>query len=335
MLGSADKLGWVRADEAIFQQIETDPLNIANAKLLLSFLSDYRRPKRDPYARYDLPNLVPTASYREIVNQLLEAGTGEERQRLLAGTVPILSGFEETMWHQKPLIWYDVTVGDTYGFHPEKIEKDPFGPYPASVYDCMESTLNRPQFDVGVGIDLGSGPGDTTRILAKHCQKTIALDSFPFWHSVARVRASNEGIANVDYVTADLGNGIPVGDHTVDLVVSNGLTAFIAPEKMPGYISEIARVLRPGGSYFEPEMDKDGYWRKQYLERVQRDPKLMVSHLIGEIVTAPYLINGHYPHSSRTIEDQFRGMGFGIVEYGDVQGGYITGVSTVCFTAPK
>lgn len=329
----ADRPSWFQAGETIYKGIEDDPFDQKNARLLMTVLTD-RRPNKDPYWHCPPAETVPADFYRETIARLIVAKTDEERQRILAGAAPTLAGYDRFTPNITNPVLYDFTVGDMYRFNPDKIVRDPFGPYPASVYQCIEQTLARDEFAGGNGIDLGSGPGDTTRILARRCKQVTAFDLFPFWHEVARARAQEAGIENVDYRVADLGVGIPVADHSVDKVLSNGMTAFIPPENMPRLIGEIARVLKPGGSYFEPEMERNGHWRGEYERRIQFSAKTMAAYLIAEMVTAPHLVGGHYPHSSTDIEKKFRDVGFRVIEYGATEDMRLVGVSTIRFIAP-
>jgi ubiquinone/menaquinone biosynthesis C-methylase UbiE len=218
-----------------------------------------------------------------------------------------------------------------YRFHPPKIIADPFMPYPQSVYECMDSTLDREELNGGIALDLGSGQGEVTRILAKRATQTIAFDRYPLWHTEAKRRLPEKGLGAIDYVTANLGSALPIPDQSVDRIASSGLTAYIPPTQLPFYMQEIKRVLKPGGSYFEPEMDPRGYWKRHYMDRVRREPKTLTAYLIGTIALAPHLANGTYPHDTHVIEERFQSLGFEQTEYAASQGTTLTGVSVMRF----
>lgn len=92
-------------------------------------------------------------------------------------------------------------------------------------------------------LDLGCGPGHWSRRLAarfgRDC-RVLGLDLAPGMLEVA----SREGTANIDWLCADAAC-LPLAAHQVDLVFSN-LAIQWCPD-LDGVMSELHRVLRPGG----------------------------------------------------------------------------------------
>lgn len=66
---------------------------------------------------------------------------------------------------------------------------------------------------------------------------------------LASVDAARAGIDNVDFI-AGLAEELPLGDQSVDVVITNGVL-HLCPDKQL-VLSELRRVLRPGGSVFAP-----------------------------------------------------------------------------------
>jgi ubiquinone/menaquinone biosynthesis C-methylase UbiE len=325
---------WYETYDTMFETILKDPTNAANAEALLWHARDERL-SRDPYHIYTPSDYIPVESYRMAVRGMLRAKTPEEQQVILASEVEILPQFRDYYQEFGEYTWYDITVGDMYKFHPEKVHPDPFGPYPQSVYECIGTTVEQINPNAKISLDLGSGQGNVSRILSPFSQEVVALDRFPVWHNVAKKRSPLRNIGNTQYLVADLSQGIPLADRSVDVVATNGLSVFIPPDKIEYWINEITRVLTPGGIFLEPELSTQGRWHDSYMKRIQRNPKSMLAFLMASITTADYLVDGKYPHSSKKMEKQLANNGYFITEYGSVSEGYWMGISTICFRAPR
>ncbi len=96
-------------------------------------------------------------------------------------------------------------------------------------------------------LDLGCGAGTDLLVAAQMAGPTgraIGVDMTPAMVERARRSAAEMGIANVD-VHESLIERLPVGDASVDVVISNGVIDLV-PDKAAVF-SEIWRVLRRGG----------------------------------------------------------------------------------------
>ncbi len=96
-------------------------------------------------------------------------------------------------------------------------------------------------------LDLGSGAGIDCFLAAKAVGqrgKVIGVDMTPEMVAKARENARKGGIQNVEFRLGEIEH-LPVGDSTVDVVISNCVIN-LAPEKGQAY-QEAYRVLRPGG----------------------------------------------------------------------------------------
>ena len=95
-------------------------------------------------------------------------------------------------------------------------------------------------------LDIATGAGHVALALAPHLDHVIASDLTPQMLAVARGLANERRIANVSF--ADLrAEALPFADATFDIV-----TCRIAPhhfDDVRTFVTEVARVLRPGGLF--------------------------------------------------------------------------------------
>jgi SAM-dependent methyltransferase len=95
-------------------------------------------------------------------------------------------------------------------------------------------------------LDIATGAGHVALALAPHARHVVASDLTPQMLAVARGLADERRIANVSF--ADLrAEALPFADATFDIV-----TCRIAPhhfDDVHAFVTEVARVLRPGGLF--------------------------------------------------------------------------------------
>jgi SAM-dependent methyltransferase len=100
-----------------------------------------------------------------------------------------------------------------------------------------------------VVLDLGSGAGNDC-FVARHETgpegKVIGVDFIPAMIEKARQNAEKLGFHNIEFRQGDIEN-LPLNSNSVDVVVSNCVLNLV-PDKHQA-ISEIARVLKPGGHF--------------------------------------------------------------------------------------
>lgn len=96
-------------------------------------------------------------------------------------------------------------------------------------------------------VDVGCGAGMDLLLAARQVGpggRAIGVDMTPDMRARAAAGAARCGLANVEVRAGDA-TYLPVDDLSVDVVISNGVLNLV-PDK-PRAISEIARVLKPGG----------------------------------------------------------------------------------------
>jgi ubiquinone/menaquinone biosynthesis C-methylase UbiE len=120
----------------------------------------------------------------------------------------------------------------------------------APIYPVIaEQIVTNTGIHSGTALDVGSGPGHLANALALASECTVhALDCSPDMIEICQNRVSEKGLTG--RVIPALGDvsEIPYGDNTFDLIVSRGSWFFW--EDLPKGLSEIYRVLKPGGKTY-------------------------------------------------------------------------------------
>ncbi len=95
-------------------------------------------------------------------------------------------------------------------------------------------------------LDIATAAGHMAFAFAPHVASVVASDLLDEMLVVARDRAASQGFDNVTFESADA-ESLPFEDESFDAV-----TCRIAPHHFgdqAGFVSEVARVLKPGGSF--------------------------------------------------------------------------------------
>ena len=166
-------------------------------------------------------------------------------------------------------------------------------------YDQMEGY--NPDADLGLGcglpttfahisegdtvIDLGSGAGNDC-FVARHETgekgKVIGIDFTEAMINKARENAEKLGFNNVEFRYGDIEN-MPVSADSADVVVSNCVLNLV-PDK-PRVISEIYRVLKPGGHFSISDIVLVG----ELPEALREDAEMYAGCVAGAIQKTEYL----------------------------------------------
>ena len=133
-------------------------------------------------------------------------------------------------------------------------------------------------------LDIATGGGHTAIALAPHVAEVVASDLTPEMLDAARDLASKRGVNNLSFALADA-EALPFEGDSFDIV-----TARIAPHHFPHpqlFVSEAARVLRPGGrlvlddNMAPADPDLDAFMNEFEL---RRDPSHVRAHTREEWV---------------------------------------------------
>jgi SAM-dependent methyltransferase len=98
-----------------------------------------------------------------------------------------------------------------------------------------------------VVLDVGCGAGTDLLLAARRLRSrgyAIGVDMTEAMRTRAVAGAAECGLTNVDVRDGDA-TRLPVEDHSIDVVISNGVLNLVPDKHMA--IAEIARVLKPGG----------------------------------------------------------------------------------------
>lgn len=111
-------------------------------------------------------------------------------------------------------------------------------------------------FKAGKALDIGTGLGDLAIEVAKRYPglKITGIDIAKQSIREASSRAKAENLINADFKLADV-HDLPFEDNSVDLVVSHGALHHL--RELPRALSEIYRVLKPGGLAYLTDLKRD------------------------------------------------------------------------------
>ena len=137
----------------------------------------------------------------------------------------------------------DLTAG---GYSALELETLPDGAKEVSL-GCGNPTAVADLREGEVVLDLGSGGGIDVLLSARRVGPTgfvYGVDMTDEMLEAARRNATDAGVTNVEFIKGYI-EDLPLNDATVDVVISNCVINLSADK--PAVISEIARVLKPGG----------------------------------------------------------------------------------------
>jgi len=131
-------------------------------------------------------------------------------------------------------------------------------------------------------LDIATGGGHTALAFAPHVRTVVASDLTPQMLVAAEVFIRDQGVTNVSFERADA-EALPFADASFDIV-----TARIAPHHFPNpqrFVSEVARVLRPGGRFLlDDNMAPEDAELDAFMNRFEqwRDPSHVRAHTISQ-----------------------------------------------------
>ncbi len=134
-------------------------------------------------------------------------------------------------------------------------------------------------------IDLGSGAGNDVFIARHEVGETgnvIGVDFTPAMIEKARENADKLGFNNVEFRQGDI-EDMPVANNKADVIVSNCVLNLV-PDKQKA-ISEIHRVLKPGGHFSISDIVLDG----ELPEGIQSAAEMYAGCVSGALQKSEYL----------------------------------------------
>lgn len=126
-------------------------------------------------------------------------------------------------------------------------------------------------------LEIGSGPGHWIAALSKHGKRVVGIEPSPAMTAKAVQEFKNNNIDNVQIVRA-YAEFLPIADASHDIVLCLGVLQFTKREKC---LSEIFRVLRPGGKAYISTNGFGYYIMRLKMGIGNRDAKRTEQGLIG------------------------------------------------------
>jgi len=108
-----------------------------------------------------------------------------------------------------------------------------------------------------VVLDLGSGTGRNSNHIAELGNTVIGFEISKTAIELAKTRAKEMGVT-VDYRHQSIGATFPLTDNSFDLIIDVTSSNSLNEKEREVYLSETARVLKPGGHFFVKTLCKDG-----------------------------------------------------------------------------
>jgi len=113
-------------------------------------------------------------------------------------------------------------------------------------------------------LEVGCGPGANIWFMAREGFGTFGVDGSETAITKARQRLDQEGLA-ADLRVGDISD-LPYQDGTFDAVADNECLAHNNAKALEGILSEIHRVLKPGGMFYSRTFGDDVYKGKTYQQ---------------------------------------------------------------------
>jgi ubiquinone/menaquinone biosynthesis C-methylase UbiE len=98
-------------------------------------------------------------------------------------------------------------------------------------------------------LDLGCARGDSSFFFAPHVARVIGLDGEPLALELARQRAAQRNLGNVEFVLADAGRFPEIPSESIDVAAAFDFLEHVTDETLRGMLAEVRRVLKPGGRF--------------------------------------------------------------------------------------
>ncbi len=122
-------------------------------------------------------------------------------------------------------------------------------------------------------LDLGCGTGRNSNYIAGLGNNVTGFEVSTTALDLARTRAKHAGIA-VQYQHQNIGAVYPITDNSIDLILDVTSSNSLNEKEREIYLSETARVLKPGGYFFVKTLCKDGDQNAKALIKKNPGPEV-------------------------------------------------------------
>jgi ubiquinone/menaquinone biosynthesis C-methylase UbiE len=156
-------------------------------------------------------------------------------------------------FHRKTAAYYDDEVTRTYAVY-HRYMLDPYLDHVAK------------QTGSGRALDLGCGTGVISLALARRGFAVVGVDHSEDMLAIARAKLGQAAASgSCQFVVADV-RSLPAGDDEFDCVTCQGLLHHLA--ELESCLTELERVLRPGGFFYISEPSNEETPLKRVLSRL-------------------------------------------------------------------
>lgn len=121
-------------------------------------------------------------------------------------------------------------------------------------------------------LDLGCGVGPNALYIAEHGAQVVGIDISPTAIAIAQQRAREAGM-HIDYRVGDFGSRLPFPNESFDLVLDIMASNSLTERERDMYLTEMHRILTPGGYIIYRGLCKDGDTNAKNLVRVFPGPE--------------------------------------------------------------
>jgi SAM-dependent methyltransferase len=130
-------------------------------------------------------------------------------------------------------------------------------------------------------LDIATGTGNTALTIAPFVSSVIGLDMAVKMLEQAKKRALEEGFANADFLEGSA-EALPFDDSVFSLVVSRHAPHHF--RDVPKFLSEVSRVLEPGGRFVMADQVTLEAQNKTWIDEFQRtrDPSHFMQRTIAQ-----------------------------------------------------
>lgn len=111
-----------------------------------------------------------------------------------------------------------------------------------------------------IAIDIGCGPGEWVLTMARQhpdCQ-VVGLDISQRMITHARACARVQRLPNVRFEVVNVCEALPFPDNSCDFIHARLVTGFLSTTTWPDFLKECFRILRPGGTFSNIELENMG-----------------------------------------------------------------------------
>jgi cyclopropane fatty-acyl-phospholipid synthase-like methyltransferase len=163
--------------------------------------------------------------------------------------------------------------------------------YPGEPDQILKDAVEKGWLAGRTVLDIGSGQGTDAIYLARHGYDVTSLDLSTVAREIALRLATQQGVTLTYHVGSALDMAFPA--ESFDIIVERGCFHHIANADRATYASEVARVLRPGGTY----LYRSFCWKSQF----QANP--------ADALTEEAVRSVFEPHFTFQAFSEYEGMG--------------------------